>query len=176
MIERIAWFDRRFPDRPELGTFPMLVERLRGTPPRIRAKLDELPREILTERLENTWSIQENLGHLYDLETLWEGRLDDLLSGEEELRPADLSNRATDEANHNATPIEELFAAFRDRRGAFVQRLDSLDVEAVALVARHPRLDEPMRTIDLIRFVAEHDDQHLARMAEIARQLGTDHR
>jgi hypothetical protein len=31
----------------------------------------------------------------------------------------------------------------------------------------HPRLNQPMRVIDLILFIAEHDDHHLARITEL---------
>jgi uncharacterized damage-inducible protein DinB len=125
--------------------------------------------ELLTKRIDGTWSIQENIGHLLDLEALWAGRLDDLLDGKPELRPADLTNRKSREANHNARAVGELITKFRETRLAFVARLDELEEEQVVLEAHHPRLKQPMRTMDHCLFVAEHDDQHLARMTEIAK-------
>jgi hypothetical protein len=35
--------------------------------------------------------------------------------------------------------------------------------------AVHPRLQQPMRLVDMLYFVAEHDDHHLARMTALAR-------
>jgi uncharacterized damage-inducible protein DinB len=168
MIQSDRWFGRKFEWKPPVGTFPMIVERLRGTPIRIEDKVRSLSTEALTERIDDTWSIQENAGHLLDLEDLWSGRLDDFLSGAQELRPADVTNRATHEGNHNANKINELTKAFRSRRLEFVGRLDELEEAQAAAEAHHPRLKQPMRLIDLCFFTAEHDDQHLARMTELA--------
>lgn len=171
MIEIAKWFEREFTMKPPAGTFPLIVERLRGTPTRIEEKLHTIPAELLTKRIGNAWSIQENIGHLLDLEPLWSGRLDDLLSGKKELRPADLTNRATHEADHNSKSIESLASAFRTTRLALVKRLDELEEAQVVLTATHPRLGTPMRTIDLCHFVAEHDDHHLARTTELFSRL-----
>jgi hypothetical protein len=35
--------------------------------------------------------------------------------------------------------------------------------------AKHPRLGKPMRLIDLVLFVAEHDEHHLARITQLKR-------
>ena len=35
----------------------------------------------------------------------------------------------------------------------------------------HPRLERPMRLIDMMFFHAEHDDYHLARISELRRRL-----
>ena len=40
---------------------------------------------------------------------------------------------------------------------------------AVDRAAHHPRLDKPMRLIDMVFFAAEHDDQHLASITELRR-------
>ena len=54
---------------------------------------------------------------------------------------------------------------------ALVKRLEDLDESRVARAAMHPRLQQPMRTIDMAYFAAEHDDQHLATITEIRRRL-----
>ena len=76
-------FDFGFP----ADLFPELIERLRGTPARL-ADLARLGPEVLTRRDDSTWSIQENVGHLADLESLFTGRLDDFAAGTDTLRPA----------------------------------------------------------------------------------------
>lgn len=48
-------------------------------------------------------------------------------------------------------------------RGGLVRRLELLTEEQVAIVAIHPRLQKPMRLMDWVYFVAEHDDHHLAQ-------------
>ena len=53
------------------------------------------------------------------------------------------------------------------KRANFVARLDALTDKQVEVSALHPRLRQPMRTLDLAYFVAEHDDHHLARVTEL---------
>ena len=161
------WFDRRF----ELGlppeAIPEIIERLRGTPGRLEERLREVPPRVLVERYQGKWSIQENAGHLLDVEPLWEGRLDDLLVGAPELRAWDLQNRKTDEANHNSRQYEEILTEFRKVRKQIVLRLEELDDSRLTATALHPRLHQPMTVVDLFFFVAEHDDHHLARITRI---------
>jgi len=166
------WTDRRFTfDLPE-ALFPVVVERLRGTPARIEDKVRNLSPTLLTRRDGDAWSIQEHIGHLLDLDELHDGRLDDFLSGATVLRAADMTNRKTQEAGHNERPLADLLAAFRRERERFVARLDAWDPGQISLTALHPRLNQPMRVIDVAFFTAEHDDHHLARMTELARKLG----
>ena len=115
------------------------------------------------------WSIQEQAGHLLDLEPLGMNRLDDFEAGREMLVAADMENRKTHEANHNAKTIENILAQFRRERRAFVERLDAYNEEFVQRTALHPRLKAKIRVIDLVFFIAEHDDHHLARISELIR-------
>jgi hypothetical protein len=52
-----------------------------------------LPAGILTKRVGSRWSIQENVGHLIDLEELHDKRIDDFIAGLEKLGPADLNKK-----------------------------------------------------------------------------------
>ncbi|HEU4338695.1 MAG TPA: DinB family protein, partial [Planctomycetota bacterium] len=101
MTDRRRWFDRRFESGTPKEVLPDLIERLRGTPARIEDRLRALPTEILRMRHFQKWSIQENAGHLLDLEPLWNSRIDDFLAGAAELHATDITNRRTDEARHN---------------------------------------------------------------------------
>jgi uncharacterized damage-inducible protein DinB len=165
----MEWFKRKFAFDLPIEMFPNVVERLRGTP----AQLEELTRglspENLTRRLDDKWSIQEHAGHLLDLEELGMNRLDDFEAGRETLTAADLTNRKTHEANHNADTIENILTQFRQERMAFVARLDAYDEAFVQRTAVHPRLQQGARIIDLAFFIAEHDDHHLARISELKR-------
>ena len=167
------WVDRTFTyEHLTAGEFPFVVERLRGTPARVADKLDGLPSEALTRRDGESWSLQEHLGHLIDSHALIEGRLDDYLAGASDLRAADLANRRTQEARHNERDLDELLDTFRRTRGRLVARLDAWDPKLVLATARHPRLGKPMRVVDQVFFMAEHDDQHLTVMTELARRAG----
>jgi uncharacterized damage-inducible protein DinB len=164
------WTDRHFTFNLPEELFSVVVERLRGTPARIEDKVRGLSPTLLTRREGDAWSIQEHIGHLLDLDELHTGRLDDFLAGAEVLRAADITNRRTWEAGYNERPIADLLQAFRRERERFVARLDAWDEGLISLTARHPRLNQPMRVIDMALFTAEHDDHHLARMTELARK------
>ena len=165
------WFDRSFTMGVPVEMFPNIVERLRGTPARLEDRLSSIPPELLTRRYGDRWSIQEHAGHLLDLGELDLGRLDDFENGVETLRPADVHNRKTYEANHNSRKISEILSDFRHERGAFIKRLEGYDDQFLRKQAIHPRLNQPMRLVDLAFFIAEHDDHHLAKITETIRLL-----
>ncbi|HTD41334.1 MAG TPA: DinB family protein [Mucilaginibacter sp.] len=170
-MKKVKWFERSFDFSTEQNIFPSIIERLKGTPARLDEKFKSIPAEILEIKADNTWSIKENLGHLTDLEPLWQGRIEDIMSGQIEMRPTDLANRKTDGANHNTKSLEELLRSFRQIRAQTVAKLEELDEEVIFKSALHPRLKTPMRTMDLFLFVAEHDDHHLARITELVKIL-----
>ncbi|MCA1593178.1 MAG: DinB family protein [Acidobacteria bacterium] len=172
-MKRTRWIEREFDFNLPAGIFPCLIERLRGTPARLEEIVRLLSPEILATRDGDAWSIQEHVGHLFDLDELHEGRLEDYDKGASVLRAADMSNRRTYEANHNAASMPELLARFRAARRSFVRRLEEMDEAAAARTAIHPRLQKPMRVIDMALFVAEHDDHHLASITELSRILAT---
>ena len=147
---------------------PVLIERLEGTPVRLEAKMKRIKVVDYTIKPEGKWSILEHIGHLADLEPLWQGRLDDILNGQKELRPTDLDNKKTTEADHNSKPLSELLYNFETLRKVTLEKLSNLREEDVFKSALHPRLKTPMRTMDLFLFVADHDDHHLAAISAIA--------
>jgi uncharacterized damage-inducible protein DinB len=170
-MAKVKWFERSFDFSKDQNIFPSIIERLWGTPARLDEKFKSIPAEIFEIKVDNTWSIKENVGHLTDLEPLWQGRLEDIKNGEIEMRPADLANRKTNEANHNGQPIERLLSDFREIRSRTISLIQALDEQTIFKSALHPRLKTPMRTMDLFLFVAEHDDHHLARITELMNLL-----
>ena len=171
MTERIKWTDRKFDFRFPAELYPEMVERLRGTPARLEDRIRSLPTEVARRKDGERWSIQENAGHLLDLEALVRLRLDEYLAGAKELHAADMSNRKTYEANHNDVLAQTILTAFRRERMQIIDRLDGLAAEMFARSAFHPRLKTQMRLVDMIFFQAEHDDYHLARISELARMF-----
>ena len=141
----VPWIERTWEFGFPAGLYPGLLERLRGTPARVEETVGGLAREVLTTRRSGGWSIQENVGHLLDLEGLPKRRLDELLAGAETLSPADMSNRATDEAGHHDRPIAAILLDFREARRALVGRLEALQPADFERAAMHPRLEVPMR-------------------------------
>ena len=53
------------------------LEFLCATPAKVAALVQSLPKEVLIRREADSWSIQENAGHLLTTEALFLGRLDD---------------------------------------------------------------------------------------------------
>ena len=80
---------------------------------------------------------------------------------------ADLSNRATHDADHDRWPLSQLVDRLEPARRALVAALRGAGDTDLDRSARHPRLGTPMRLIDLAYFVAEHDDHHLARLRQL---------
>jgi len=162
-----VWFERKFEFSFSLDLLPNLRARLRGTPARLEETLRGHSHEVLTAKPQGKWSAQEHAGHLLDLESLWLARLEDYAAVRDQLTPADLTNRKTDEANHNARSPEQLLAEFRTARATLLKRVDELDPSLFARTLPHPRLKTPMRLVDHLYFAAEHDDHHLARIWEL---------
>jgi uncharacterized damage-inducible protein DinB len=168
MVSQVTiWFERKFDFSFPAELLPNLLARLRGTPARLEEALRGQAHEILTMKTQGKWSAQEHAGHLLDLDPLWLARVNDYVRGSEKLTPTDLQNRRTDEANHNARPLEEILSEFRTSREKLLQRAGELDTSLFAQSIPHPRLKTPMRLVDHLYFAAEHDDHHLARIFEI---------
>jgi uncharacterized damage-inducible protein DinB len=161
------WFERKFQFTFPVEQFPNLCVRLRGTPARLEELLRGVSPEALHDKSAGKWSAQEHAGHLLDLEPLWMSRVEDFLGTIGTLTVADLTNRKTHEANHNARELSQILAAFRAARLLLVGRAAKFQPAHCSRSLLHPRLQQPMRLIDHLYFVAEHDDHHLARIWEL---------
>ena len=169
-MPRLPWLERRweFPEPVEL--YPSLLARLRGAPARLEEAVAGLAHTQLVHREGDSWSIQANVGHLARLEELPASRLTDFLDGADKLSPW-TGNDVDDAAHYDEHDLASLLADFRTKRGALLGRLDALGADDFARTAQHPRLDRPMRLVDMLRFQAEHDDHHLARIHELRAAL-----
>src|SRR5215203_1307039 len=132
MTQRIKWTDRKFCFDFPAGIYPEMIERVRGTPARLEELLASLSPETLTNQADGRWSMQENAGHLLDLESLVSQRIDEYLAGNTTLHAADMSNRKTYDASHNDVPVDSILKAFRTVRHDIVRRLESFDAEIFA--------------------------------------------
>lgn len=162
-----VWFERKFEFVFPVEQYPNLCARLRGTPARVEELVHDVSREVLVRKTADKWSAQEHAGHLLDLESLWLARVDDFLKGGETLTAADLTNRKTHEAKHNARQVSEILSEFRTARFELVDRVGKFQADMFSRSMLHPRLKQPMRLVDHLFFVAEHDDHHLAKIWEM---------
>ena len=164
-----VWFERKFDFTFPAEQYPSVCIRLRGAPARIEEILRGVSRDVLVNRPADKWSAQEHAGHLLDLEPLWMARVNDFLAGGDVLTIADLTNRKTHEANHNSRELIEILAQFRRERFRLADRVGTFEPALFTRSMLHPRLKQPMRLVDHLYFVAEHDDHHLARIWELIR-------
>lgn len=169
-VSRRAWVEREFTLGLPSWMFPNVIERLRGTPARVAEMARSLAPGVLARRDGGRWSIQEHVGHLFDLGWLDLARVEDFEAGLDVLTAADMGNRKTHEAQHNSNTFSTVFAGFRRERADFVRRLEAFDEETLTRASLHPRIKQPMTPTDFAYFVAEHDDHHLAAISELIRK------
>ncbi len=167
MVARTSWLERRFETGLPLEMFPNVLERLRGTPARVEDRLQGVRPDVLTASQGDSWSILENVGHLLHVEGLWAARLDDFEAGRPELTAARFESWRIGEAQFDRRAARDLCSGFRVARRHLVARLEALDGAVLHNIARHPRLDRPMRVVDLMLFIAEHDDHHLVTITQL---------
>lgn len=168
---REKWFDKKFRFDLSNENYGSVLIKLRENPDRISKLVSSLSPEILTRKVDGKWSIQENVGHLIDLEELHDARIDDFIQKRERLRPADLNNKKTDEANHNSQNIDDLLRQFKEVRENFVKRMKHLGEKVLLHSAIHPRLNQPMKPIDMAQFVLEHDEHHIGTIKELIEKI-----
>jgi hypothetical protein len=162
VIPVVRWTERTWSFGLPIGAFPTVLERLRGTPVRAADLVANVDETVLRTAPDHSWSAKQHLGHLDDLHELDERRLGEFLAGATTLSAADMTNRRTYDADHNATPTVRLLDRLRVHRLELVARMEQLTESQVAAAATHPRLRQSVRLIDWAQFVAEHDDHHLA--------------
>ena len=167
-MTRIRWFERRFDFTFPAELHPELLERLRGTPLRLAERVALFQPDAQRQRTDG-WSVQEHAGHIADLDRiLFRPRIGELERGEALLLAADLTNATTEAAHHNARSMDAVLAEVRRERGALITLLEGMDPAVFSRSALHPRLNVPMRLVDLMLFVAEHDDHHLAAITALS--------
>jgi uncharacterized damage-inducible protein DinB len=169
-MPRIRWTDRKFGFDVPVELYPEIIERMRGTPDRLAERTTGLPAAVQTARPAHGWSIREHVGHVADLDrSVFLTRLLVYVNDGPLLPPADMTNAATTEANHNARDLIDVLKNAREARRDFVAQLETLDANVFARTRTHPRLGVPMRLVDMIYFMSEHDDHHLATITQLSR-------
>ena len=87
-LARPPWAERKFSFVHPPWMLADFVERLRGTLPRLDALLVGIDDSRAQLQLEGKWSIAQNIGHLSDVEELWQERLEDLKNRRKTYTPA----------------------------------------------------------------------------------------
>lgn len=161
------WFGRKFDFNFGNEEYPAICQRLQQAPDLLANILLQIPDDLLTYQPGGKWSVKEHTGHLSILEPLWRARIQDITQKKAVLTATDLDNKKTSEAGFNDHPIAALLRTFREERKITLSLLDSINVPAQTHTSLHPRLEQPMRIIDILYFTAEHDDHHTAVIREL---------
>ncbi len=165
-VEKL-WVKRKFNFAFPEERYTDLIKRLKNTPAILEKLVLPVPEQVLLKRDTESWSIKENTGHLFSVDTLFIGRLEDYQNRLEELRPADMSNKRTKNASYNDSDIKTILSDFQSRRMNYINDLETLDAAEFGRSAFHPRLKKQMRLCDMLFFQAEHDDHHIKRIEEL---------
>lgn len=169
MIPQTPWFERQFHFDFPVGLFPIIFSRLEGSIFRLHTLLANADDEACSFNKDG-WSVKEHVGHLYDLEELWWKRLQDFQNNKPMLTTADLRNQKTMEAGHNEKTLEQLLQQFTIERQKILETIYAFDEEMLSRTSVHPRLNQSMRLIDSLYFVAEHDDHHISTISDLLRK------
>ena len=170
-FHRPPWPERKFSFVHPLWMLDDFIERLRGTVPRLVSLVADVNDADAHRQVEGKWSIAQNIGHLSDVEELWQERLDDLNRGRKTYSPAVGARFQELAKRHRASPVKEIISELSDRRAVLVDALASASPELQQASAFHERLQVPMRLVDCAQFYAEHDDHHLLRIRELRSML-----
>lgn len=161
-MEKLQWMERKFTFGFPSGMLPFYIERLEGTAVRIEKKIKDIPDEILSLRLDDKWSVKENIGHLAEVDEVALKRIDEMVNGVSTLSPAVFEPKA-----YFKWAINDVMQYFEETRQLNISRYKALQQNDLKKSSMHPRLKLAMTPVDLAWFDAEHDDHHLVRISEI---------
>jgi hypothetical protein len=153
-----------------VSTYVEQIMYLKSTPRILEELLCGIPENIINKKPDTGWSIKENAGHLLSADKLFIDSLDDYENRLEKLRPADVTDQATEEMVYNSMDIGEMFKVFKRRRNTYIGRLAKHQPEFFRIAAIHPQIKKPLRVCDMLYFQVKHDKHHLNRIRELIGQ------
>lgn len=156
------WFERNLRFGYSAEMLPFFLERLSGTIVRLEAKVKGVSNEVLSVKFEGKWSIKQNIGHLAEVDSIANKRIDEMTRGIELMSPA-----VFEPQDYNPWSIEKVLELFKTNRSLNLKKYQSLSELDLKKSSLHPRLKVQMTPVDLAWFDAEHDDHHLVKINEI---------
>ena len=173
-FDRPPWAQRKFSFGHPPWMLADFIERLRGVLPRLHALLVGVDDHHAHRQLEGKWSVAQNVGHLSDVEELWQERLADLRAGKQTYTPAVGARFQELAQRHQDRSVTETLQELERRRMRLVEALAQASPELQRAAAFHERLQVSMRLVDCAQFYAEHDDHHCIRIRRLRIMLGLD--
>jgi uncharacterized damage-inducible protein DinB len=165
-MKQLPWFERNLKFGLPAVMLPYYLERLSGSYIRMQSKVAGVPDAILSTRLDNKWSVKQNIGHLAEVDRIANKRIDEMIAGKELLSPA-----VFEPQDYNPWPVGKVLEYFLKTRNENIAKYRSLSESDLKKSSVHPRLKVQMTPVDLAWFDAEHDDHHMVRMNEIITTL-----
>ena len=169
-MNKVLWGNKSFDFNYPAEKYLEFIRRLRSTHKRLADIVENLSEQLLKFKEENSWSIQENAGHLITADYLFNRRLDDYDKGLDKLTAALMDGKKTFDADYNQSDIDTILIDFKTSRDAFLFRLEKYDLDDYKKKAFHPRLKVDMRLCDMLLFMADHDDYHLDKIKAMIEQ------
>jgi len=166
-MNRQKWIDHKFETGIDVNWQLNVLCRVQDTAIRLEHHCKDLNNQQLSEIQNDAWSIKEHIGHLVDLEELWNKRFLDFKEKKTELLSADMSNQKTKQAAHNEQSLDALLYNFKTQRENTLRIFNALTDDIKNHQVMHPRIKKTMRPIDLLFFIAEHDNHHIASITRI---------
>ena len=145
-----------------LDELPVLLERVQGTTARLSSLLARQPAEKLLRRVEGKWSAMEHLGHLVTLQDRFTPRVDDFVQRRTKLCDINLQDQVPFLQGQRLRMLGDVLEEFRLKRLEFANRIEHFHRRSLEHFAYHPCQDRTMRPMDMLFWIAEHDDHHLA--------------
>lgn len=161
-MNTLPWFERNLTFGLPKEMLPYYLERLEGTPIRIERKVFGVSNDVLSNKLNNKWSIKQHIGHLAEVNEIANKRIAEMITGAGMLSPAVFEPK-----DYNLWPIEKVLGYFRTTRMKNLEAYQAVRERDLLKSSVHPRLKVPMTPVDLAWFDAEHDDHHLVKINEI---------
>ena len=165
-MNNLPWFERNLKFGYTIEMLPYFLERLEGSIVRIQSKVNGVDDAILSTKLNDKWSIKQNIGHLAEVDAIANKRIDEMVNGVSPMSPA-----VFEPQDYNPWPIEKVLALFKTNRSKNLKKYQSLSESDLSKSSLHPRLKVQMTPVDLAWFDAEHDDHHLVTINRILHEL-----
>ena len=165
-MDNLPWFERNLRFGYPKAMLPYFLERLEGSIVRIQAKVKGVDDKILSTKLNNKWSIKQNIGHLAEVDEIANKRLDEMVKGISPMSPA-----VFEPQDYNPWPIEKVLDFFKNTRLKNLTKYRSIAEDDLLKSSLHPRLKVEMTPVDLAWFDAEHDDHHFVTINKILKEL-----
>ncbi|MFY8137269.1 MAG: DinB family protein [Flavobacteriales bacterium] len=137
------------------------VDLLRETPVALANMVKELDKSLLVAKPDSKWSIQEHVGHLLTIESLWIAHFDDFVLEKPFLRPWNGTNADTDAGQFNLQGISQILDDFASIRNAHMNLIDKYLPKQDEMTCHHQSKGIDLTLRAHLEMMLKHDQDHL---------------